>query len=84
MYEKNVYEDGSVSISFFTSKSKVAQLNPHSLPRLELLGALLGLHLCQVVSKVLGDHVIKSLFSGMTARMFFTGQRIQAEHSNRL
>ena len=84
MYEKNVYEDGSVSISLFTSKSKVAQLNAHSLPRLELLGALLGLHLCQVVSKVLGDHVIKSLFSGMTAQMFFTGQRIQAEHSNRL
>ena len=60
MYESDVYEDGSVSISFITSKSKVVSLNAHSIPQLEPLGAIWGLHLCQVVSKVLGDHVIKS------------------------
>ena len=59
MYEKNVYEDGSASVSFNTSKYKVAMLNAHSTPQLELLGAILGLHLCQVVSKVLDDHVMK-------------------------
>ena len=32
MYEKNVDEDGSVSVSFITSKSKVALLNAHSIP----------------------------------------------------
>ena len=59
MYERNLYEDGSVSVFFITSKSKVALLNAHSTLRLELLGAILGWHLCQVVSKVLGDHVMK-------------------------
>ena len=37
----------------------MAHLNAHSTPRLELLGAILGLHLCQVLSQVLGDHVMK-------------------------
>ena len=32
MYERNVYADGSVSVSFITSKSKVASLNAHSTP----------------------------------------------------
>ena len=59
LYERNVYGDGSVSVSFITSQSKVALLNAHSTPRLELLIAILGLHLGQVVSKVLGDHVMK-------------------------
>ena len=59
MYERNVYEYRSVSVFFIASKSKVAPLNVHGTLRLELLGAVLGLHLCQVVSKVLGDHVMK-------------------------
>ena len=59
MYERKVYEDGSVSISFIASKFKVTPLNAHSTPQLELLGAILSLHLCQVASKVLGDHVMK-------------------------
>ena len=32
IYERNVSEDGSVSVSFITSKSKVASLNAHSIP----------------------------------------------------
>ena len=32
IYEKNVYEDGSVSISFIACKSKVVPLNAHSTP----------------------------------------------------
>ena len=63
LYEDDVYEDGSVSISLITSKSKVAPLNAHSIPQLKLLGTILGLHLCQIVSKVLGGHVMRnSLF----------------------
>ena len=54
MYERNVYEDRSVSISFITSKSRETPLNSHSIPRLELLGAILVLHLYQVVSKSFG------------------------------
>ena len=53
MYERNVYEAGSASISFIVFKFKVTPLNVHSTPLLELLGAVFGLHLCQVVSKIL-------------------------------
>ena len=60
--KKDVYEDGSVSITFITSKSKVVTLNSYSIPQLELLGAILGLHLCQMVSNVLGGHVIKKSY----------------------
>ena len=42
MYERNVSEDGSVSISFTASKSKVALLSASSTPQLELLDAILG------------------------------------------
>ena len=59
MYERNVYEDGSVSMSFIASKSKVSPLIAHSTSRLELVGAILEMYLCQVVSNVLGDHVMK-------------------------
>ena len=42
MYERNVYEDGSVSVSFIASNTNVASLNPNGTPRLELLGTILG------------------------------------------
>ena len=62
MYERDVYEDGVASISFIASKSKVAQLNEHSTPQIKL-----GLHLCQMMSKLLGGHVMKKSVSGVTA-----------------
>ena len=55
MYERN----WSVSISIIISKSIVVPLNTHSIPQLELLVVILRMNLCQVVSKVLDDHVMK-------------------------
>ena len=63
MYERNAYEDWSVSVSVTASKSEVAPLNRHSSLQLELLGKILGMHLCQKLSKVFDDHVMnKSAF----------------------
>lgn len=66
MYERNAYEDWSVSVSAIASKSEVALLNRHSSLQLELLGKILGMNLCQKFSKVLDDHVMKksALWSG--------------------
>ena len=68
--KKDVYEDGSVSITFFRSKSKVVPLTSYSIPQLELLGAILGLHLCQMVSNVLGGHVMKKSLLWCGSRKF--------------
>ena len=46
MYERNAYEDWSVSVSVTASKSEVAPLNRHSSLQLELLSKILGMHLC--------------------------------------
>lgn len=60
MYERNIYQDGSLSVSFIVSNSKVALLNTHKTPRLELPSATLGLDLWKVVPKVLRNHVMRN------------------------
>ena len=47
------YEDGSRSSRLITSKSKVAPLTPRTVPRLELMAAILGLRLTQNVFRAL-------------------------------
>ena len=52
-YLRCEYEDGSVTSRLIASKSKVAPLTPITIPRLELMGAIVGLRLTQSVSRVL-------------------------------
>ena len=52
-YLRCEYEDGTVSAQLIASKSKVAPLTPMTVPRLELMGAIVGLRLTQSVSRVL-------------------------------
>ena len=48
------YEDGTVTSRLIASKSKVAPLTPITVPRLELMAAIVGLRLTQSVSRTLG------------------------------
>lgn len=52
-YLRCEYEDGTVAAQLIASKSKVAPLTPMTVPRLELMGAIVGLRLTQSVSRVL-------------------------------
>ncbi|XP_054717257.1 uncharacterized protein LOC129226651 [Uloborus diversus] len=53
IYFRVIKTDGTITTSFITSKSRVAPLKTLSLPRLELMGALLSARLCAKVSKAL-------------------------------
>lgn len=53
VYLQCVYNDGTVSSRLIASKSKVAPLKPMTVPRLELMGAVLGLRLTQHLTHIL-------------------------------
>ena len=66
-YLRFEYEDGTVSAQLIALKSKVAPLTPVTVPRLELMEAIVGLRLTQSVSRAL-DLPVKaaSFFSDST------------------
>ena len=47
------YDNDTVTRRLIAAKSKVASLNPMTVPRLELMGAILGLRLIQSLLTVL-------------------------------
>ena len=47
IYQRSIYKSGTISINLVMSKSKVAPLQATSIPRLELLSAVLGLRLAR-------------------------------------
>ena len=53
VYQKTEYQDGTSSVCLVASKSKVAPLQSMSIPRLELMGAVLGNKLAQTIMSVL-------------------------------
>ena len=53
VYIRHKYENNEVTCRLVTSKSKVAPLTPVTIPKLELMGAVLGLRLTQSVIAVL-------------------------------
>ena len=53
VYQKTEYQDGTSSVCLVASKSKVAPLQSVSIPRLELMGAVLGSELAQTIANAL-------------------------------
>ena len=52
-YTRDLYEDGTVTCRLVASKSRVAPLQDVSIPRLELMAAVVGLRLAETIGSVL-------------------------------
>ena len=61
-YIRYVFSDGSVAVTFVAAKTRVAPLSATSIPRLELMGAHVGLRLSQKVATALQIPVQKHHF----------------------
>ena len=57
LYIRSIFSDGSVDIQIVSSKSRVAPIKQQSIPRLELLGALILSRLSNSVLTSLPNHV---------------------------
>ena len=53
-YIRNVYSDGSVTVRIVMAKARVTPLKAVSIPRLELMAAVLGLQLATKIKELLG------------------------------
>ena len=53
VYARHVYEGGSITARLTMSKNRLASLKAVSIPRLELLGGLIGLRLTRQVCSAL-------------------------------
>jgi len=51
-YSRHLYEDGTVTCGLVASKSSVAPLQAVSIPRLELMAAVVGLRLAGAIGSV--------------------------------
>ena len=62
MYMRSEYEDQTVSVNFVASKTRVSPFQSISIPRLELLGAIVGTRLTQAVNRAVLTSVHQVIF----------------------
>ena len=62
VYSRATYKSGAVSIRFVAAKSRVAPLAATSIPRLELMAAVLGLRMAGSISRVLNASLDQATF----------------------
>jgi hypothetical protein len=61
-YIRFVYIDNSIEIAFVAAKARVTPLRAVSIPRLELMGAILGVRLARVIAKNLQEPIGEHFF----------------------
>lgn len=62
VYARYTYQDGSISSNIVAAKTRVAPSISTSIPRLELMGAIIGIRLAITVSKALEMSMAQSIF----------------------
>ena len=62
VYSRSTYKSGAVSKRFVAAKSRVAPLAGTSIPRLELMAAVLGLRMAESISRVLNVSLDQATF----------------------
>ena len=62
VYSRATYKSGAVSIRFVAAKSRVAPLAATSIPRVELMAAVLGLRMAGSISRVLNASLDQATF----------------------
>ena len=81
VYVRCEYDNHEVTCRLVASKSKVAPLTPITVPKLELMGAVLGLRLAQSVIAVLGIPIHDVYTSIQIVLMYFGGYVVEVKSS---
>ena len=94
VYARSTYEDGSVFSEIVAAKSRVAPSIATSIPRLELMGAVIGMRLTTKIAEVLEIGISSSVFWSDSANVIwwirgrsrdfkpFVANRVGEIHSN--
>ena len=81
LYLRTLYSDGSITVRLVASKTKVTPLKKQSIPRLELLGALIFARLSQVVTSSI-TVINERLFwvDSMTVLCWIQNDKVWVQH----
>ena len=62
VYSRCTYEDGSFSSNIIAAKTRIAPTTATSIPRLELMGAVISVRITSRIAKVLNEHMNDCIF----------------------
>lgn len=83
VYARHVYENGDVTVRLIASKSRLAPLKAVSIPRLELLGALIGTRLTMQICSALKISTHEVTYWVDSVNVGSQSREVKAENTSR-